>query len=89
MTSSTATKLASAADLAGQHIGVTLGTDMDDFTSLVLADAHADAEIVDAARSDLLPALLRGDVAAAAQSPTFHVAIRSALGSRCEELRSD
>ncbi len=87
--SSAAMPLASAADLAGRRIGVPLGTNMDYFTSLVLADAKVKAEVINAAPSDLLPALVRGDVAAAAPFPTFYAAIRGALGPKYEELRSD
>ena len=87
--SSSATKLSSAVDLAGQRIGVTLGTNMDYFTSLLLGGSGVKADIVNAAPSDLVPALVRGDIAAAAPFPTFYAAIRTALGPKYEELRSD
>jgi NitT/TauT family transport system substrate-binding protein len=81
-------KLASAADLAGKKVGTTLGTNIEYFTSRLLASVGAKATIVNAAPSDLLPALVRGDIDAAVMFPTFFGVAKKTLGDDYRELVS-
>lgn len=83
-----ATELGSPAALDGLTIGTTLGTNVDFFLSQVLQNAGAEAEIVNAAPGDLIPALARGDVDAAVTFPTFYGAAAQALGDDYRELRA-
>ncbi|QUS35715.1 ABC transporter substrate-binding protein [Falsirhodobacter algicola] len=79
--------IASAADLAGKRIGTTLGTNVDYFLSTVLKDAGIQAEVINAAPGDLVPALVRGDVDAIVPFPTFYAGAADALGDHYSELR--
>ena len=79
--------MASAADLAGKRIGTTLGTNVDYFLSTVLTTAGVEAEVINAAPGDLVPALVRGDVDAIVPFPTFYAGAADALGERYSELR--
>lgn len=79
--------LAAPADLAGKRIGTTLGTNVDYFLSEVLSTAGVEAEVINAAPGDLVPALLRGDVDAIVPFPTFYAGAAEALGDKYQELR--
>ncbi|WP_444666646.1 ABC transporter substrate-binding protein [Cereibacter changlensis] len=79
--------LAAPADLAGKRIGTTLGTNVDYFLSEVLRTAGVEAEVINAAPGDLVPALLRGDVDAIVPFPTFYAGAAEALGDKYQELR--
>lgn len=79
--------LATPADLAGKRIGTTLGTNVDYFLSTALTAAGVEAEIVNAAPGDLVPALVRGDVDAIVPFPTFYAGAAQALGDKYLELR--
>ena len=78
---------ASASDLAGKKVGTTLGTSSEFLLFSALQRAGVQAEIVNAAPSDLLPALLRGDISAATLFPNSYPAAKKALGDRYHELR--
>ena len=77
------------ADMAGRRIGVTLGTNTDFMLGGILDEAGVTAEIVNAAPSDLVPALLRGDVDAIVPFPNAYPAASRALGENYREIRSD
>ena len=81
--------IASPVDLAERRIGVTLGTNTDFFLGKVLDQAGVTAEIVNAAPSDLVPALLRGDVEAIVPFPNAYPAAARALGDDYLEISSD
>lgn len=83
-----ATQLKSVADLKGLKIGTVLGTNVDYFLNKALAANDVSAEIVNASPGDLIPALVRGDIAAAVTFPTFYGAARKALGADYRELKS-
>ena len=74
-------------DLDGKRIGTTLGTNVDYFLSTALTEAGVEAEIINAAPGDLVPALVRGDVDAIVPFPTFYQGAQDALGDRYLELR--
>ncbi|WP_234906078.1 ABC transporter substrate-binding protein [Affinirhizobium pseudoryzae] len=80
-------ELKSPADLAGLKIGTTLGTNVDYYLSQVLTTAGVKAEIINAAPSDLIPSLVRGDVEAAVTFPTFYEMGKKTLGDNYRELR--
>lgn len=80
--------LKSPADLAGLRIGTTLGTNVDYYLSQVLTASGVKAEIVNAAPSDLIPSLVRGDVQAAVTFPTFYAMGKKTLGENYRELRA-
>ncbi len=82
------TQLKSPKDLAGLKLGTTLGTNVDFYLKEVLAKAGVKATVVNASPGDLVPALVRGDVAAATMFPTFYGVAKKALGANYRELRS-
>ncbi len=75
-----------AAALAGKKLGTTLGTNVEYFADVLLRHAGVSAEMVNAGPADLLPALIRGDIDAAAMFPTFFDASKIALGPAYREL---
>lgn len=75
------------ADLAGKRIGTTIGTNVNYYLDMVLADAGIEAEVVGAAPPDLVPALARGDLDAIVPFPSFYGAARDTLGQDYAELR--
>ncbi|TJZ89726.1 transporter substrate-binding domain-containing protein, partial [Paracoccus gahaiensis] len=79
--------LDSLADLDGKRIGTTLGTNVDYFLSTAMTQAGIEAEIINAAPGDLVPALVRGDVDAIVPFPTFYQGAQEALGELYLELR--
>jgi NitT/TauT family transport system substrate-binding protein len=81
--------LTSEKDILGKKIGLTLGTNIEYFTYKLLNRAGGKAQIVNAAPSDLLPALVRGDIDVAVMFPTFFPAARKTLGENYRELISD
>lgn len=78
--------LKSLADLEGRKIGTTLGTNVDFLTNLMLTHAGIKAEIVNAGPSDLVPALIRGDIDAAVPFPNFYPAAKKSLGDAYREI---
>ena len=62
--------LSSIEDLAGKRIGTSIGTNADYYLSEVLAAGDVQTEIVNAASSDLVAALSRGDVDMIVPFPT-------------------
>ncbi len=79
--------ITSPSELGGKKVGTTLGTSSQFLLDTTLERAGVKAEIVNAAPSDLLPALLRGDISAAVMFPNFYPAAKKALGDRYHELR--
>lgn len=84
-----ALNLTSEKDLLGKKVGTTLGTNVEYFTYKLLNRAGGKAQIVNAAPSDLLPALVRGDIDVAVMFPTFFPAAKKTLGGDYRELISN
>jgi NitT/TauT family transport system substrate-binding protein len=80
-------ELASIKDLAGKRIGVTVGTNTHYMLDRELAKAGISAEIVNVGPSDLVPALVRGDIDAAAPFPNYYGGAKRTLGDQYQELR--
>ncbi|MFT4014411.1 MAG: ABC transporter substrate-binding protein [Paracoccus sp. (in: a-proteobacteria)] len=76
--------LSAPGDLAGKRIGTSIGTNTDYYLSQVLASGDVQAEIVNAAASDLVVALARGDVDAI----TYYGPAAAALGGDYREWRA-
>lgn len=74
------------ADAAGKKVGLTIGANLDYFTSRLFAAAKINVTIVNASPPDLLPALLRGDIDIAVPFPTFYPAAAKALGENYREV---
>lgn len=83
------TALGSVAELAGRRIGTTIGTNVEFVTTMLLAEAGIEAEIVNAAPADIVPAIVRGDVDAAVPFPSVYAVAERLLGENYEELRTD
>ena len=73
--------------LAGHKIGTTIGTNVHFMLSDLLKKAGVTAEIVNVAPPDIVSALVRGDVNAAAMFPSFYGGAKRALGDRYREFR--
>lgn len=80
--------LSSIEDLAGKRIGTSIGTNADYYLSEVLASGDVEAEIVNAASSDLVAALSRGDVDMIVPFPTYYGPAQAALGDEYQEWRA-
>jgi NitT/TauT family transport system substrate-binding protein len=78
--------LKSVAELAGAQIGVTVGTNSHFMLDEALKAAGVKATIVNVAPPDIVPALSRGDIAAAAPFPSFYAGARRTLGAMYQEL---
>ncbi|MFK4047665.1 Hypothetical protein HVPorG_03099 (plasmid) [Roseomonas mucosa] len=74
------------ATLAGRKFGVTLGTNTHFMLMSELATAGIQAEIVNIGPADLIAALARGDVDAAAPFPNAYAGTRRALGADYAEI---
>ena len=74
------------ATLAGRKFGVTLGTNTHFMLMSELATAGIQAEIVNIGPADLIAALARGDVDAAAPLPNADAGTRRALGADYAEI---
>jgi NitT/TauT family transport system substrate-binding protein len=70
---------------AGKRIGVTLGTNNQYMTELVLERAGIKAELVNLAPPDMVATLTRGDVDAASMFPSSFPAAHRALNTRYAE----
>ncbi len=78
--------LKSVAELAGAQIGVTIGTNSHFMLDEALKAAGVKATIVNVAPPDIVPALGRGDIAAAAPFPSFYAGAKRALAGQYQEL---
>ncbi len=76
----------SVADLVGKPIGTTAGTNVHFMLDNELADAGIKAEIVSVGPPDIVAALSRGDIFAAAMFPSFYGGAARTLGDRYNEL---
>ncbi|GAV32457.1 Taurine-binding periplasmic protein precursor [Roseomonas sp. TAS13] len=74
------------ATLTGRKFGVTLGTNTHFMLMSELATAGIQAEIVNIGPADLIAALARGDVDAAAPFPNAYAGTRRALGADYAEI---
>jgi NitT/TauT family transport system substrate-binding protein len=79
--------LKSMTNLAGQKIGTTIGTNVHFMLSDLLKKAGVKAEIINVSPPDIVAALVRGDIDAAAMFPSFYGGAKRSLGSRYRELR--
>lgn len=79
-------KIASIKDLGSKRVGVTLGTNTDFLLDSVLKAEGVSAEIVNAAPSDLIAALMRGDVDAIVPFPGFYLAAQKTLKDNYKEI---
>jgi len=75
--------------LAGKKIGTTKGSNTEFFTEAVLEKFGVDAEVINVAPPDIVPALTRGDIDAGIMFPDFYPAAEKALGDDYREFRSD
>ncbi|MDP4033412.1 MAG: ABC transporter substrate-binding protein, partial [Pseudorhodobacter sp.] len=74
------------ADLNGQRIGVTAGTNVHFWLENELKAPGIEAEIVSVGPPDIVPALARGDIFAGAMFPSFYAGAKSILGERYQEI---
>ena len=81
--------LKTAAGLAGHRIGTTIGTNVHFMLSRLLKEAGVTAEIVNVRPPDIVAALVRGDIDAAAMFPSFYGGAKRALAGRYRALRVD
>lgn len=79
----------SVAKLAGQPVGVTPGTNVHFWLENEIADAGIEVEIVSVGPPDIVPALARGDVFAAAMFPSFYAGAQKTLGDNYQEIGID
>lgn len=79
--------LKSIKSLAGQKIGTTIGTNVHYMLDDLLRKANVKAEIVNVSPPDIVSALVRGDINAAAMFPSFYGGAQRALKTRYRELR--
>jgi len=79
-------KLNGAKSLAGHKIGTTIGTNVHFMLAGVLGNAGAKSEIISVSPPDIIAALARGDIDAAAMFPSFYGGAKKALGARYQEL---
>jgi NitT/TauT family transport system substrate-binding protein len=75
-------------DLEGKKIGTTLGSNNDYFTQLVLRKYGIKATVVNVAPTDIVPALVRGDIDAGVPFPDFYQKARTALGANYRDVIS-
>ena len=75
------------ADLAGKPIGTTLGTNVHYMLENELTAAEVKAEIVSVGPPDIVAALSRGDIFAAAMFPSFYAGAKRTLKERYNEIR--
>lgn len=72
--------------LEGHRIALPLGTNSHFLLSTVLAESGIKAELVNVGPSDIIPALIRGDVTAGVLFPSAYAAARNALGGSYREI---
>lgn len=82
------TAMTSLKDLSNHRVGTTLGTNANYQADIVLKNAGVTATLVNAAPSDLVPALSRGDIDAAFMFPSFFPLAKKVLGDRYREIRT-
>lgn len=75
--------------LEGKKIGTTMGSNTEFFTEALLESASVNAEVINVAPPDIVPALARGDIDAGVMFPDFYPAAEKALGEDYAEFRSD
>jgi len=80
--------MTSLKSLQNHKIGTTLGTNVNYQSDTVLQNAGVTATTVNAAPSDLVPALARGDIDAAFVFPSFFPLAKKILGDRYREIRT-
>jgi len=73
-------------ELAGSKIGVPIGTNVHFLLAEALKQAGITAELVTVGPTDLLPSLLRGDIAAAMAFPSSYQGMKHALGAEYREI---
>jgi NitT/TauT family transport system substrate-binding protein len=86
--SAKAVDLKNLADLEGKKIGTTIGTNVAYFLESELASAGVKAEIINIAPQDIIAALVRGDIDAAAPFPSLYQSAKDALGKDYREFLS-
>jgi len=79
--------LASLAALAGKSVGVTVGTNTQFMLDEAVQRAGIKINTVNVAPSDIVPALVRGDIAAGAPFPAFYNGAKKTLGSNYQDLK--
>lgn len=77
------------ADLAGKPIGTTTGTNVHYMLDKELQAAGIKAEVVSVGPPDIVAALSRGDIFAAAMFPSFYGGAKKILKDRYNEIRVD
>ena len=75
--------------LTGKKIGTTKGSNTEFFTEALIEKFSVDAEVINVAPPDIVPALARGDIDAGIMFPDFYPAAEKALGEDYREYRSD
>lgn len=75
--------------LSGKKIGTTKGSNTEFFTEALIEKFDVDAEVINVAPPDIVPALARGDIDAGIMFPDFYPAAEEALGDDYREYRSD
>lgn len=75
--------------LEGKKIGTTKGSNTEFFTEALLDQFDVNAEVINVAPPDIVPALARGDIDAGIMFPDFYPAAEKALGDDYREFKSD
>ena len=75
--------------LEGKKIGTTKGSNTEFFTEALLDQFDVNAEVINVAPPDIVPALARGDIDAGIMFPDFYPAAEKALGEDYREFKSD
>lgn len=75
--------------LEGMKIGTTKGSNTEFFTEALIEKFDVNAEIINVAPPDIVPALARGDIDAGIMFPDFYPAAEEALGNDYREYVSD
>ncbi|MEM9241045.1 MAG: ABC transporter substrate-binding protein [Pseudomonadota bacterium] len=75
--------------LDGKKIGTTKGSNTEFFTEALIEQFEVEAEVINVAPPDIVPALARGDIDAGIMFPDFYPAAEEALGDDYREFRSD
>ncbi|MBO6510129.1 MAG: ABC transporter substrate-binding protein [Roseibium sp.] len=75
--------------LEGKKIGTTKGSNTEFFTEALLDQFGVNAEVINVAPPDIVPALARGDIDAGIMFPDFYPAAEKALGEDYREFKSD
>ena len=75
--------------LSGKKIGTTKGSNTEFFTEALIEKFGVEAEVINVAPPDIVPALARGDIDAGIMFPDFYPAAEKALGEDYREYRSD